>query len=104
MTAPGKLALILPLLLLGAAASPSDCSAPPSPGTTLPIPLDLAGRPIAGPGLTAPPAMPSPLACGGPTAAASSGLDGLPTDVLHGLPGMDLLRGPLTPQVRPEFE
>ena len=73
----------------GAAAQPADCPAAPAPqGSSLPLAIDLAGRPgtpsgVTGQALIAVPMQAPRTDCGQPST---------PADVLHGEPG-DLLRG-----------
>lgn len=82
-------AIGLAMALSRAAAQPADCpTAPAPPGSSLPVAIDLAGRPgvpsgVKGQALLAVPMQPQPTDCGQPSA---------PADVLHGEPG-DLLRG-----------
>ncbi|HVC63018.1 MAG TPA: hypothetical protein VND19_21975 [Acetobacteraceae bacterium] len=72
----------------GAMAQPADCPARPAPGPSLPLAIDLAGRPgvpsgVTGQAFIAVPMQAPQTGCGEQRA---------PSDVLGGEPG-DLLRG-----------
>jgi hypothetical protein len=99
-----RLLILLPGALLCGAAAQVDCvPEPAAPGMVQPVPQDIQGHPIPPPGLAG--AVPS-AACT-PSAradAGSSSLDGMPADVLHGLPGSDLLHPPAPPTPRPVFQ
>ncbi|MDR3535564.1 MAG: hypothetical protein P4L71_03600 [Acetobacteraceae bacterium] len=101
---------ILALLLLAPLAlraQPADCPTAPADGPTIPLALDLAGRPGVPAGTTgqayvAVPAGQPGYACQSTRPPPTDVLHGEPGDVLHGPPSRDLLRGPGTPQVRVE--
>jgi hypothetical protein len=108
-----QLSLKLPLLLsvgvLCGAGATRDCAMPlpaalaASPSAvTSPLPPD---PPTIGVAATAPLVRQGGSVCGtSPIASAGQTLEGLPVDALHGLSTMDLLRAPLIPPVRPEFQ
>jgi hypothetical protein len=90
--------LVLGVFLGAAAAPPSDCPGA-SGATTLPLPMDLQGRPLARSGLNNQnfAALPSTEAAAGcrtplPSASTSSNLRSEQGDVLHSLPAPDILR------------
>jgi hypothetical protein len=88
-------ALLLTLIPRGAVAQPADCPVEQPGGPTLPLWLDLAGRPgvpsgAAGQAYINMPMTPPGLAC--------EDTEPPPRDVPHGEPG-DVLRGPGTPHV-----
>jgi len=105
-----KTLLILPLIFLGAAASPqNDCGAALGGGDQqLPAPLDLTGRPAVQTG-HAFTALPTPEANAGclsplPAPGQPSSLRSDSADVLHGLPNSDLLRPIDEPKRAPLFQ
>lgn len=100
-----KALAFLPLIMLGAAAAPqSDCGASISePGSTLPMPIDLAGRPSGSPGLTgqafatlSDPELQAGCRSPLPSAAHESTLRSESGDILHSLPAPELFN-PLAP-------
>ncbi|MDR3538424.1 MAG: hypothetical protein P4L71_18155 [Acetobacteraceae bacterium] len=111
-----KVPVILAIGLFGGAAAQVDCGVPPAaPGTVLPVPVDLAGHlappPAAGQaacGAAATPSSGSSAPATGARAPGGSGqipsLDGISTDVLHGLPAPDLLGPPAVPPERRDLE
>jgi hypothetical protein len=89
--------MVLGLAASGAMAQPADCLARPAPGPSLPLAIELAGRPgvpagVTGKAFVAVPTQPTQTERGEPECGAQS----LPSDVLGGAPG-DLLRGPPSP-------
>lgn len=102
--------LIATILLGGAAAPPDGCPAVPLHGQTqtMPMPMELGGRPSGASDLAAA-GMPivSAGACGGAAragAAVSGSFKDERSDVLHGLPLPDILKPPSDPHgMRPEF-
>jgi hypothetical protein len=91
----------------GVAAQPADCPAEASPGQTMSLSLDLAGRPGVPTGVTGQAYVDVPIgapgiACDGPSPPADI-LHGEPGNVLGGPPSPDLLRGPGSPRVRVEI-
>ncbi|HBK04692.1 MAG TPA: hypothetical protein DDZ81_02385 [Acetobacteraceae bacterium] len=107
-----KTLAILPLIFLGAgAAPPEDCMHPPDGGQALPIPLDLAGRPVAPGGLTSQTYAAVPAAEGAadcrsalPVPSRFETLRSETTDVLHGLPSSETLRRIDEPRRAPAFQ
>jgi hypothetical protein len=86
--------ILLGLAASGAMAQPTDCPTQPAPGPSLPLAIDLAGRPGVPAGVTGKvfvevPTRPPPEMERGET---ECGEQSAPTDVLGGAPG-DLLRG-----------
>ena len=105
-----RLLVIGILLLLTASrvavAQGADCPAEPSDGPTLPLSLDLAGRPGVPAGVTGQADVAVPLNAPGMACRDASPP---PSDILRGEPGdplgppvQDLLRGPGTPHVKVE--
>lgn len=92
--------LLLMVRLSGASAQPADCPSEPSPGQTLPLALDFAGRRGVPAGTAGQAYIGIPLAAPG---IACREAPARPTDILHGEPG-DLLRGPGTPHVKVEVQ
>ncbi len=107
-----KIFAALSLLLLTAAASaPGDCLPGGDGGPTLPLPLDLAGRPSLSPGLSGQPmaVLPHPQGTNGclsplPSTAQAPTLRGESSDMLHGLPAPDLLRPIDEQRQAPQFQ
>jgi hypothetical protein len=107
-----KTPAIFSLLLLGAAAAPpGDCFPAADGGQTLPVPLDLAGRPSLSAGLTEQmfatlPSAESGNGCRGalPSSAQSTTLHSESGDILHGLPAPDILRRIDEPKRAPQFQ
>ncbi len=106
-----RASLISVLLLLAAgraAAQPADCPQPPGDGSSLPLSLDLAGRPGVPSGVTGqayinvPIGAPGDYACDDDPPPPRDILHGPPGDVLRGPPSADLLRGPGAPHVEVE--
>jgi hypothetical protein len=98
--------LTIALVPRSVAAQPADCAVAPQPGSTLPLSLDLGGRPGVPPGLTGQvfvtvPMSPPGIACPGAPPVRDI-LRGEPGNVLGGPPSRDLLRGPGVPSVRVE--
>jgi hypothetical protein len=84
--------LVVVLAMSGAMAQPADCPRQPAPGPSMPLSIDLAGRPGVPAGVTGKAFVEVPMEaaqteCGEPPA---------PSDVLGGAPG-DLLRGTPAP-------
>lgn len=111
--------LLLSVGLLTGAAAQVECGPATSAlGMVMPVPLDLAGHPVRAAPLGAASISPDETPCPSPTGSAASPvggpsspplhdanvLQGLAPDVLHGLPGMDLLRAPTGPPVRPGLQ
>jgi hypothetical protein len=103
-------ALLLMLFLAAAASPPDDCLTGADDRQTLPIPLDLAGRPNASSGLDGQtfavlPGSEGDNGCRSPlpSNAQSTPLRSDSTDVLHGLPMPDILRPMDEPKRAPEF-
>jgi hypothetical protein len=87
----------------GGAAQTADCRVESPPGPTLPLSLDLAGRPGVPAGTTGQvyvgvPMNPPGVACRDERPPPSDILRGEPGNTL-GPPTRDLLRGPGTPRV-----
>jgi hypothetical protein len=87
------------LLIGGAAAPPPDCAPEADRGQTLPIPLDLAGRPtvsagLAGHAFATPPSAEGNAGCRNPLPSViqSTTSRGEAADALHGLPAPDLMQ------------
>jgi hypothetical protein len=107
-----KTPCILMLLLLGGAASPADeCLAGTGGKQTLPMALDLAGRPSAPAGLTGQtfatlPGSEGGLGCRGALqySSQSTTLRSESGDVLHGLPAPEILRPVNEPRRAPQFQ
>ena len=106
-----KTPAILSLLLLAAAAAPPDCQPDAASGQTVPIPLDLTGRPNIQSGLTGQTftTLPGSLGNNGcrdplPADAPPSTLRNDTGDALHGLPMPDSLRPIDQPKRAPDFE
>jgi hypothetical protein len=106
-------ALLISVLMLlpaaRAAAQSADCPPPPAAaGPTLPLALDLAGRPGVPSGVTGqayldvPLGTPDGYACDDSPPPVHDILRGPPGDVLGGPPSADLLRGPGSPHVEVE--
>jgi hypothetical protein len=93
-------ALLLVVVLRGAAAQPADCPTEPSAGSMLPLALDLARRTGVPSGTTGQAYVAVPLT---PPEIACRDAPTRPADVLNGEPG-DLLRGPGTPHVKVEVQ
>jgi hypothetical protein len=117
---PMRILLVLSCFLMGwhgirvheAWAQPADCAAPASSGPSLPLAVDIGGRPGIPPGLGGeaylaiplassgyscpPPALPRDILHGEPGEV----LGGEPGEVLGGQPSADLLHGPGRPRVR----
>jgi hypothetical protein len=106
-----KLPLILALTLLGgAAAPPVDCVQNGLPGQTYPAATDLTGQPngsagLAGESFAVVPNPDGSIPCRSPLPVAPQGntLQSESSDVIHGLPALDILRPITEPQPRPEF-
>jgi hypothetical protein len=103
-------ALLSLLFLAAAAAPPDDCLSASVSGQSLPIPLDLAGRPNAASGLAGQafavlPGSDGDAGCRSPlpSNAQSTTLRSETGDVLHGLPLPDILRPMDEPKRAPEF-
>jgi hypothetical protein len=95
--------LLLIAAVRGGAAQTADCRVDPSSGPTLPLALDLAGRPGVPAGTTGQayvgvPTNPPGVACRDARPPPSDILRGEPGNTL-GPPTRDLLRGPGTPRV-----
>jgi hypothetical protein len=89
--------MVLGLAASGAMAQPADCPARPAPGPSLPLAIELAGRPgvpagVTGKAFVEVPTHPPQTQHG----ETECGEQPAPTDVLGGAPG-DLLRGPPSP-------
>lgn len=105
-----NLALVAMGIFLGAAAAPpSDCPGAAG-GPTLPLPMDLQGRPVAPSGLNNQnfAALPSTEAAAGcrtplPSASTSTNLRSEQGDVLHSLPAPDILRPMDEPKRAPMY-
>ena len=103
-----KLVPILMVVAARVAAQPADCDAGRPPAGTLPLSVDLAGRPGVPSGVTGQVEIEVPVASAGGTQCRDARppprdvLRGEPGDVLHGPPSPDLLRGPGTPRVEVE--
>jgi hypothetical protein len=103
-------AILSLLLLLGAAAAPpGDCLSGGEGLQTLPLSLDLAGRPAAPSGLTGQAFATMPGADGGcrnplPTNPQATTLRSESADVLHSLPTPDILRRMDEPKRAPSFQ
>lgn len=85
-------------------AQPADCVAPEPSGPSLPLAVDIGGRPgvprgMGGEAYVAIPLAPQGYACPPPPLPRDI-LHGEPGDVLGGQPSPDLLRGPGQPRVR----
>ncbi len=103
------LALLLSFALREAVAQPADCPSAPPTGATLPLQLDLAGRPGVPPGVSGQAFVGVPMtapgiACDDAAPPPRDILRGEPGDALRGAPSPDLLRGPGTPHVRVESQ
>lgn len=84
--------VVLVLAASGAMAQPADCPTEPAPGPSMPLSIDLAGRPGVPAGVTGKAFVEVPMEaaqpeCGEPPPSS---------DVLRGAPG-DLLRGTPAP-------
>jgi hypothetical protein len=95
--------LLMMIALRGLAAQPADCPTDHVAGPTLPLALDLAGRPGVAKGVGGQAYVDVPM---GPPGVACREASRPPRDVLRGEPGdvlgprsPDLLRGPGTPRV-----
>jgi hypothetical protein len=87
-------------------AQPADCPRDPAPAATLPLSIDLGGRPgvpkdAAGEAFLDLPASPPGPDCAGPAPASPDVLHGEPGDALHGPASRNLLV-PWNPRVRVE--
>lgn len=97
---------VLLVVPCAAIAQGANCQTEAAPGATLPLSLDLAGRPGVPAGTTgqayvAVPLHPPGIACRDARPPPSDALTGEPGDTL-GPPVHDLLRGPGVPRVKIE--
>jgi hypothetical protein len=95
--------LLFVILLRGATAQPANCATEPSVGSTLPLSLDLAGRPGVPKGFIGQAYVDLPI---GQPGVACRDASPPPRDILRGERGdvlgpssPDLLRGPGNPHV-----
>jgi hypothetical protein len=84
--------IVLGLVASGAMAQPADCPTSPAPGPSMPLSIDLAGRPGVPAGVTGTAFVEVPMEA----AQTECGESPPPSDVLGGAPG-DLLRGTTPP-------